>query len=67
VPPSALPRLHAETIAQKLPRRDDLSPLTDPMFVGRVLTTLPVEISQGTGAGTGWKGLGTTTEFLALE
>jgi type 2A phosphatase activator TIP41 len=54
-------------IAQKLPRRDDLSPLTDPMFVGRVLATLPVEISQGTGAGTGWKGLGTTTEVLVLE
>jgi hypothetical protein len=37
------------------------------MFVGRVLATLPVEISQDTEARTGWKGLGTTTEVLVLE
>jgi type 2A phosphatase activator TIP41 len=52
---------------QRLPRRDDLSPLTDPTFVGRQLSALPEEITQGTGANTGWRGLGSKTEVLALE
>lgn len=44
----------------------DLSPLTDPQFVSRVLTTSP-EKSQKDGAQTGWRGLGTRMEVLELD
>jgi len=45
----------------------DLSPLTDPQFVARVLTTSPVEKTQKEGAQTGWRGLGSTYEVLELS
>jgi hypothetical protein len=57
---------HANASDQQLPRRNDLSPLTDPMFVGRALTTLPEPVSRIQGAGTGWRGLGMKTEVLVL-
>ncbi|KAF7332408.1 hypothetical protein MKEN_00122600 [Mycena kentingensis (nom. inval.)] len=49
-----------------LPRRDDLSPLTDSNFIAKVLTGMPKETSQERGAGTGWRGLGTKLEIVQL-
>nr|GAT54751.1 predicted protein [Mycena chlorophos] len=49
-----------------LTRRDDLSPLTDSNFIAKVLTGMPREASQGIGASTGWRGLGTTLEVAVL-
>lgn len=51
---------------QQLPKRDDLTPLTDPNFIGKVLSGMPSEISQVQGAGTGWRGLGTKVEVATL-
>ena len=51
---------------QHLPRRDDLTPLTDPNFIGKILTTMPKESAQVQGAGTGWRGLGTRLEVATL-
>jgi len=52
---------------QLLPRRDDLTPLTDPTFIGKILTEMPSETSQRNGASTGWRGLGTKMEVAILE
>lgn len=52
---------------QQLPRRDDLTPLTDPNFVGKILTEMPSETSQRVGASTGWRGLGTKVEVAILK
>lgn len=49
-----------------LPRRDDLTPLTDPTFVAKVLTGMPRQASQVDGANTGWRGLGTKLEVAVL-
>ncbi|KAK7062107.1 TIP41-like family-domain-containing protein [Favolaschia claudopus] len=49
-----------------LPRRDDLTSLTDPNFIAKVLTGMPRHASQETGANTGWHGLGTKVEVAAL-
>lgn len=51
---------------QRLPRGDDLTPLTDPNFIGKVLSELPKGLSQGEGAGTKWRGLGTKLEATRL-
>lgn len=51
---------------QKLPMRDDLTPLTDPAWIAKILTELPNEISQEIGAGTRWRGLGTKVEVATL-
>ncbi|KAI0686002.1 type 2A phosphatase activator TIP41 [Cytidiella melzeri] len=53
-------------IKRLLQRRDDLTPLTDPMWIAKVLSDLPAEVSQGEGARTGWRGLGTSTEVATL-
>jgi type 2A phosphatase activator TIP41 len=53
-------------LQQQLPNRNDLSPLTDPMFVGRIMSGLPDNITRGAGAGTQWRGLGTKTDILLL-
>jgi hypothetical protein len=37
------------------------------MFIGKILASGPFEITQKTGAGTGWKGLGTKVEVVALQ
>ncbi|KAJ7853863.1 type 2A phosphatase activator TIP41 [Mycena leptocephala] len=50
-----------------LPRRDDLTPLTDPNFIAKVLTSMPREASQQDGANTGWRGLGTRLEVAVLN
>jgi type 2A phosphatase activator TIP41 len=52
---------------QALPRRDDLTPLTDPNFIAKVLTSMPREASQQDGANTGWRGLGTRLEVAVLN
>ncbi|KAJ7682356.1 type 2A phosphatase activator TIP41 [Mycena polygramma] len=49
-----------------LQRRDDLTPLTDPNFISKVLTGMPRQASQEVGAGTGWRGLGTRLEVAVL-
>ena len=54
-------------IAQFLPKRTYLTPLTDPNFIGKTLGSIPKSISQGRGAGTGWRALGTTTEVAHLS
>jgi len=51
---------------QALPRRDDLSPLTDSTFIAKVLTGMPRQASQVDGANTGWRGLGTKAEVAVL-
>jgi hypothetical protein len=49
-------------------RSPDLSPLTDPTYITRCLSSLPTSVSQNPNrpGGTGWRGLGTTTEVLFL-
>ncbi|THH19896.1 hypothetical protein EW146_g1334 [Bondarzewia mesenterica] len=55
-----------DRVKRLLPRRDDLTPLTDPNFIGKVLSELPKEVSQVAGAGTNWRGLGTVLEIATL-
>ncbi|KAH8118670.1 type 2A phosphatase activator TIP41 [Phellopilus nigrolimitatus] len=50
-----------------LPGKHDLTPLTDANFIGKTLGALPKAVSQGKGAGTGWRALGTSTEVAILE
>ncbi|PPR02654.1 hypothetical protein CVT24_002137 [Panaeolus cyanescens] len=54
-------------VKQFLPKRNDLTPLTDPTFIAKVLTELPKHISQREGAKTGWRALGTKTEITLLN
>ncbi|KAL4264357.1 TIP41 family protein [Pleurotus pulmonarius] len=56
-----------DMVKRKLPRRDDLTPLTDPQFIGKVLTEMNPQISQREGAKTGWRGLGTTRALMVLH
>jgi len=53
-------------VGKHLPKRDDKTPLTDPTWIAQILTGLPKRISQSEGAGTGWRGMGTQREVLAL-
>ena len=52
---------------QQLPRRDDLTPLTDPMFIAKVLTGFPKQLSQQDGANTGWRGLRERIDIAVLK
>ncbi|KAI5119604.1 hypothetical protein M0805_005774 [Coniferiporia weirii] len=56
-----------DDVKRFLPRKSDLSALADASFVGKTLGSLPKSISQGRGAGTGWRALGTTVEVASLE
>lgn len=58
-PPSRYPQL--------LPRRDDLTPLTDPGWVAQILTGMPKHVTQEEGGGTNWRGLGSTREVAILS
>ncbi|KAK7470323.1 Tap42 interacting protein [Stygiomarasmius scandens] len=50
-----------------LPKRNDLTPLTDPTFIAKILSTdLPPAITQQEGAKTGWRGLGRKVEYALL-
>ncbi|KAJ3836444.1 type 2A phosphatase activator TIP41 [Lentinula raphanica] len=53
-----------DTVKNRLPKRDDLTPLTDPLFIAKILSELPQ--SQTTGAGTGWRGLGKKCEWMRI-
>ncbi|KAI0340891.1 type 2A phosphatase activator TIP41 [Trametopsis cervina] len=53
-------------VKKLLPKRDDLTLLTDPMWIAKVLSDLPSKVSQEEGAGTGWRSLGTRTEIATL-
>lgn len=55
-----------DVVKRYLPKKDDLTPLTDPNFIGKVLSDLPKNISQRKGAETGWRALGTKTEVSEL-
>ncbi|KNZ76035.1 TIP41-like protein [Termitomyces sp. J132] len=46
-----------DRVKRHLPKRDDLTPLTDPTFIAKTLTDLPTEVSQNEGANTGWREL----------
>ncbi|KAG6330918.1 hypothetical protein ID866_8168, partial [Astraeus odoratus] len=51
---------------QQLPRRHDLTPLTDANWVAKILTEMPAEATQKVGAGTRWRGLRTKVEVATL-
>ncbi|TFK63539.1 type 2A phosphatase activator TIP41 [Pluteus cervinus] len=55
-----------DRVKRVLPKRDDLTPLTDPNFIAKALSEMPPLISQQEGAKTGWRGLGTRVEIVAL-
>lgn len=44
-----------------------MTPLTDPQFIGKVLTEMNPRISHHEGAKTGWRGLGTTRAVIVLD
>jgi type 2A phosphatase activator TIP41 len=52
---------------QYLPKRDDMTPLTDPTFIAKILTELPKHTSQKEGAKTSWRGMGSRTEVVTLS
>ena len=54
-------------IPQQLPRRNDLTLLTDANFIAKVLTEMPPEASQKVGASTRWRGLRTEVQVTMLE
>jgi len=56
-----------ERVQRHLPKRNDMSPLTDPTFIAKVLTELPKHVSQSEGAKTGWRGMGSMTEVVVLS
>ncbi|KAF8969340.1 type 2A phosphatase activator TIP41 [Flammula alnicola] len=56
-----------ESIHGRLPKRNDMTPLTDPTFIAKILSELPKRVSQREGAKTGWRALGTKTEVAILS
>ncbi|KAF9226881.1 TIP41-domain-containing protein [Gyrodon lividus] len=56
-----------DRMKRQLPKRNDLTPLTDASFIAKVLAEMPTEASQQTGAGTRWRGLRTKVELAKLE
>ncbi|KAF5363838.1 hypothetical protein D9756_000235 [Leucocoprinus leucothites] len=56
-----------DRVRRSLPKRNDLTPLTDPTWIAKVLSDLPNSVSQGEGAKTGWRGLGTRREIITLK
>ncbi|CCM00181.1 uncharacterized protein FIBRA_02209 [Fibroporia radiculosa] len=56
-----------EWVRRRVPKRDDLTPLTDVTWITKILTEMPAEVSQKTGAGTKWRGLGTRVEISVLK
>ncbi|KAG9128273.1 hypothetical protein FRC07_001914 [Ceratobasidium sp. 392] len=55
--------------AQLLPNPEDLTPLTDPQWIARMLASLPESLTMDKFGkrSTGWKGLGTRVEVLELD
>lgn len=58
--------LLSDHYSQQLQRRDDLTPLTDPMWIAKALSEMPPHATQEIGAGTGWCGMGTKVEVTIL-
>ena len=56
-----------DSLAQFLPKKDDLTPLTDPTFIWKTLSSLPKSLAQRQGAGTKWRGLGSKVYVLKLD
>ncbi|KXN92339.1 TIP41-like protein [Leucoagaricus sp. SymC.cos] len=56
-----------DRVRRFLPKRNDLTPLTDPTWIAKILTDFPTSVSQGEGAKTGWKGLGTRRDIAILK
>ncbi|KAG8697417.1 hypothetical protein FRC08_006541 [Ceratobasidium sp. 394] len=58
-----------KTLRQLLPNPEDLTPLTDPQWIARMLASLPESMTMDKSGkrGTGWKGLGTRVEVLELD
>ncbi|ESK95136.1 type 2a phosphatase activator tip41 [Moniliophthora roreri MCA 2997] len=55
-----------DRVKNLLPKRDDLTPLTDPTFIAKILSELPKGLSQKDGARTGWRGLRRNLEYTVL-
>ncbi|KAH9482494.1 TIP41-like protein [Psilocybe cubensis] len=55
-----------ERVQRYLPKREDMTPLTDPTFIAKILTELPKQVSQREGAKTGWRGMGSRVEIARL-
>ncbi|KAG6841845.1 hypothetical protein C0991_006252 [Blastosporella zonata] len=55
-----------DRVKRQLPKRDDLTPLTDPTFIAKILAGLPSEVSQKEGAKTGWRELRRRVELAVL-
>ncbi|KAF8655341.1 hypothetical protein AX16_003114 [Volvariella volvacea WC 439] len=55
-----------DRVQRHLPKRNDLTPLTDPTFIAKILTELPKHVSQREGAKTRWRGMGTRKEIIHL-
>ena len=51
-------------LSKFLPDKLDHTPLTDPNFISSSLSRLPKELTQGEGAATGWRALGTRTDLV---
>ncbi|KAF8622075.1 hypothetical protein AX15_007220 [Amanita polypyramis BW_CC] len=51
-----------EPVHNLLPKRDDLTPLTDPTWIAQVLSEMPPRDDN-----TGWRGLGTNVEVAELR
>ena len=49
-------------LLQLLPKRDDLTPLTDPTWIAKVLSEMPQQNGN-----TGWRGLGANVEIIELK
>ncbi|KAI0941365.1 hypothetical protein AcV7_002963 [Taiwanofungus camphoratus] len=56
-----------DRVKRRLPKRDDLTPLTDATWIAKVLSEMPSELSQQVGAGTRWKGLGKRGDIATLN
>ncbi|KAL0580714.1 Tap42 interacting protein [Marasmius crinis-equi] len=55
-----------DRVKDLLPKRDDLTPLTDPNWIAKILSDLPKQLSQKEGAKTGWRGLGRKLQYAVL-
>ncbi|EPQ59182.1 TIP41-domain-containing protein [Gloeophyllum trabeum ATCC 11539] len=56
-----------DRVKRLLPKRNDLMPLTDPTWIAKTLSEMPLDVSQGSGAGTQWRGLGTHVDVIKLS
>ncbi|KAK1223341.1 Tap42 interacting protein [Marasmius sp. AFHP31] len=55
-----------DRVKNLLPKRDDLTPLTDPNWIAKILSDFPRQVSQKEGAKTGWRALGRKLQYATL-